>query len=240
MKTCTYCTDLEIFGRHHRACPIVRVDDGLVVSLPLLAEWRQGYDTAARGRIAPDAGATCRLGWTMRTTRETPPALRPALFLSLTALLEHLRGRNLRTDSFGIQLASSFFCLDGDMSQAEAVVRNWPSFPRLREPSMDGEQRERARHVLATSTDARARRDATVVLEGDPDDETRTWVKGFLRAAEESGRLVWRGDRDIGPDEVNALLERWGFTAIGMGLESPAILSAAIESANGGSLLAAA
>lgn len=243
MKTCTYCTDLETLDRHHRACPI-GAEDRIVVSLPLLAEWRRGHDDAAQGHIAPDADATYRLGWARRVSRENPPALRPALFLSLQTLLEHLRGRDLRTDSFGIQIAASLFYLDGDWTEAEVMIRYCPAFPRLRDPSKDDEARARAQRVLASAASSDAdRREALIVLNGESDDEIRLRMKGLLRAAETTGRLIWRGGREIDPTEVDAFLERSGYTATktaGMVLEDPAIFAATIETANGGSLLAAA
>lgn len=259
--TCPYCTSRETFGKHHDACPARHTEEEVGAGRPdssridtgALAIWRQGYDAAARGG-APidDAHPTHRLGWAMRVTRDNPPALRPALFLSLRALLERLRGRELRTDSFGIQLASSFLFLDGDMPQAEAVVRGWGSFPRLREASQDEEKRARARQILATSTDEAARREAFIVLNGEPDDDIRTWVKGYLRAAEASGRLRWRGDRDVDLDEVDAFLERCGLPATGLGgvdlltsthPQAPSrtqFVAAIIEVANGGSLIGVA
>ncbi|MBI4434930.1 hypothetical protein HY635_03935 [Candidatus Uhrbacteria bacterium] len=247
MKTCTYCTNLETFkalGRHHPACPIVRVEDDLVISMPLLAEWRQGYDDAARGHIAPDADATYRLGWSMRASRETPPTLRPALFLSLTGLLEHLRGMNLRTDSYGIQLATSLFFLDGDAEFARATIRYWTAFPHLRDPSEDETQRAKAEAILVNPTASDAdRREALIVLNGEPDDAIRERVHDLLRTAEASGRLVWRGAREVTVDDVDTLLKRCGLRPTAPYhhvVATTTLFTAAVEAANGGALLAAA
>ena len=244
MKTCAYCTDPETFGRHHSACPVRRDRGADVLSVPLLSMWLQGYDDAARGHIVPDADAAYRLGWSMRASRETPPTLRPALFLSLTALLERLRGMDLRTDSFGIQLANSLFCLDGDAEFARATIRYWAAFPRLRDPSQDDAQRAKAEAVLLNPAASDAdRREAYVVLHGEPDDAIRERVHEILRTAEESGWLVWRGNRAITPGEADALLERCGFrptTPYHHVVATTTLFTAAVEAANGGSLLAAA
>lgn len=258
--TCDYCTSREALGKHHGACPARPTPeevgagqrDSSRLAVVDLAAWRQGYDDAARGKAPKgDALPTYQLGWAIRVTRESAQT-RPALFLSLRALLERLRGRDRRTDSFGIQLASSLLYLDGDARLTEAVVRSWPSFPRLREASQDEERRMRARHVLTTSTDEAARREAATVLNGEPDDEARLWVKQYLRTAEASGRISWREDRDIDLAEVDALLEGNGFTATGLGgvdllasthPQAPSqtqCIAAIIEAANGGNLLAAA
>lgn len=222
MTTCNYCVARALLGRHDKACPARPTAeetregflDGARLDVTDLASWRVGYDAAAMGRSNPnDNDPGRRLGWAMRVTRDTPPALQPALFLSLRALLERLRGMDLRTDSFAIQLASSLLFLDGDMRLAEVVVRSWPDFPRLREASQDEEKRARAQQILATSTDEAARREASVVLHGEPDDDVRTRVKGLIRSADATGRLRWRGDREIDAAEVDAFLERSGYVA---------------------------
>lgn len=249
--TCIYCTDRETLGRHHIACPARPTADEVAagqldsaqVDIPSLDLWRQGYDHAAAGHALTEGepAPEFQLGWSRRASRETPPQLRPAVFLSLRALLERLRGLDLRTDTFGIQLATSLFYLNGDAAEVSRMVRYWAPFPRLRDPSPDEAQRAHAQHVLLTSTEEAARREAQIVLHGEPDDEIRLRVHEMLRAAEASGRLVWRRSRDINMDEVDALLQRHGFRPTGSNRwPGSHLFPAIIEAANGGHLLAAA
>lgn len=238
--TCIYCTDLETLECHHAACP---ARSGRV-SIPALVEWRRGYDEAAIGHIdTGEAHPTYQLGWSMRITRESPPQLRPAMFLSLRALLERLRGRDLRTDTFGIWLPSSLFYLDGDLGAAYAVARHWPAFPHLRDPSDNQGARLKAEFILATSRDEAERAYAKVILEGDPDDEIRAQVLTLLRGAEASGRLIWHGDRAVDLNEVDAFLARCSLaqtSAHRPECNTMPRLAAAIEAANGDAVLAAA
>lgn len=248
---CIYCTDRETLGRHHIACPARPTAeeaasgqlDSAQVDIQGIALWRQGYDHAATGHALTELepAPEFQLGWSRRMSRGTPPTLRPAMFLSLRGLLEHLRGLDLRTDTFGIQLATSLFSLDGDAAEASRMVRYWVPFPRLRDPSPDEAQRAHAQHVLLTSTDEAARREAHIVLRGEPDDEIRLRVHEMLRAAEASGRLVWCGNREVDFDEVDALLQQHGFRPTGSDRwPEPHLFPAIIEAANGGNLLAAA
>jgi hypothetical protein len=251
MMTCIYCAERELLGRHHIACPARPTPaeqgagqlDSSRVDVAELAIWRRGHDDAATGHInAGEAHPTYQLGWTMRVTRENPPQLRPAMFLSLQALLTRLRGKDLRTDTFGIQLANSLFCLDGDAAEASVVVRYWPAFPRLREPSTDERARADAEHVLRTSADEAARREAHIVLHGESDDEIRLRVHGMLRTAEAGGRLIWRGAHEVDPPEVDWLLERNGLQPTGSSRRDPELseFAARIEIMNFGAVLAVA
>lgn len=169
--------------------------------------------------------------------------LRPAVFLSFRGLLERLRGRDLRTDTFGIQLATSFFELDGDPATAYDAARHWPAFPHLRDPSDNQGARLKAEFVLATSRDEAERAYAKIVLDGDPDDEIRVQIRTLLRSAEATGRLRWRGDRGVNLDEIDSFLVRFGLAPTRdhwSECDTMARFTAAIEVANGGNLLAAA
>lgn len=250
---CIYCTDRETLDRHHIACPARPTADEAAagqldsaqVDIQGIALWRQGYDHAATGHALADHGPApeFRLGWSRRVSRGAQPTLRPAMFLSLRALLERLRGQDLRTDSFGIQLAPSLFYLDGDAAEVSATVRYWPTFPHLRDPSDDQGTRLKAEFVLATSKDEAERAYAKVVLNGDPNDEIRMQVRELLRSAEATGRLTWRGDRGVDLNEVDAFLKQRGFAPTQdhwHECDTMARFAAAIEVANGGKLLAAA